>query len=187
MKQPGDTRDKIVHLADELIRVKGYNAFSYKDIAATLDIKNAAVHYHFQTKEELGAIVVDQEIGLFRQYIQNWSELPPNEQMKRFFEQFRKYSQGGFLCMMGALSADFDTLPSAVKAKVRELSTYLLNWVTLVLEEGRKSGLLRFDGTAYDRSLLIMSDLMSSLILSRVLGADAFTRVSAQLLKDLNA
>ena len=89
--------------------------------------------------------------------------------------------------MMGALSADYDTLPSAVKAKVRELSTHLLNWVTLVLEEGRKSGLLRFEGMPYDRSLLIMSDLMSSLILSRVLGTDAFTRVSAQLLKDLNA
>jgi TetR/AcrR family transcriptional repressor of nem operon len=187
MKQAGDTRDKIVHLADELIRMKGYNAFSYKDIAATLDIKNAAVHYHFQTKGDLGARVVEEDIGLFRQHMQTWLELPPNEQLKKLFDRFHKYNRGGLLCLMGSLSADYDTLPSGVKVKVRELSTYLLDWLTVVLEAGRKEGLLRFEGTPYDRSLLIMSDLMSSLILSRVLGTDAFARVSAQLLKDLNA
>ena len=42
-----ETKDKIRNLAEELIRTKGYNAFSYADLSAPLQIKNAAIHYHF--------------------------------------------------------------------------------------------------------------------------------------------
>ena len=52
------TRKKIVVIADQLIRNKGYNAFSYADIASKLNIKNAAIHYHFQSKAVLGKAVI---------------------------------------------------------------------------------------------------------------------------------
>ena len=89
------------------------------------------------------------------------------------------------MCLMGSLSTDFETLPAAVRSKVKELSNVILDWLTDILEEGRLQGLLNFEGSPYDRSLLIMSDLMSSLLLSKVLGTDAFIRISTQLLKDL--
>ena len=44
------TREKILELGENLIRTKGYNAFSYQDISSKLGIKNAAVHYYFPTK-----------------------------------------------------------------------------------------------------------------------------------------
>jgi len=40
----GETREHIIDLADSLIRKRGFNAFSYSDIATILDIRNAAVH-----------------------------------------------------------------------------------------------------------------------------------------------
>ena len=52
-----DTRSEIVRLASELIRSIGYNAFSYTDISQKLHIKNAAIHYYFPSKSDLGVEV----------------------------------------------------------------------------------------------------------------------------------
>lgn len=181
-----NTREKIVRVADELIRMRGYNAFSYKDIAATLDIRNAAVHYHFHTKGDLGVQVVELEMGVFRDHMRASDGLPPAEQLRRLVNLFHRHQQNGLLCLMGSFSADYSTLPEAVKTKVRELSAYIVDWVTRLLETGRDTGTLRFEGRPYDRALVVLADLMSSLLLSRVIGPDAFERVSTQILQDLN-
>jgi TetR/AcrR family transcriptional regulator, transcriptional repressor for nem operon len=40
------------------MRGGGYHAASFRDIAAAVAIKSASVHYHFPTKEDLGAAVL---------------------------------------------------------------------------------------------------------------------------------
>ncbi|MDR3047168.1 MAG: TetR/AcrR family transcriptional regulator, partial [Bacteroidales bacterium] len=49
-----DTRSEIISIANELIKSIGYNAFSYADISKKLNIKNAAIHYYFPAKADLG-------------------------------------------------------------------------------------------------------------------------------------
>ena len=49
-----DTRNEIIRLGSELIRSIGYNSFSYADISKALNIKNAAIHYYFPSKSDLG-------------------------------------------------------------------------------------------------------------------------------------
>ncbi len=71
-KNMSDTRETIIALADQLIRTKGFNAFSYADISAPLDIKNAAIHYHFPNKADLGIAVIEQEIAKLNDCIQQW-------------------------------------------------------------------------------------------------------------------
>ena len=53
-----DTRNEIIRIGSELIRSVGYNAFSYADIAKVLNIKNAAIHYYFPTKSDLGEVII---------------------------------------------------------------------------------------------------------------------------------
>ena len=40
--------------AERLVQVRGFNGFSYADIAAELQITEASLHYHFATKADLG-------------------------------------------------------------------------------------------------------------------------------------
>jgi hypothetical protein len=61
----------------------------------------------------------------------------------------------------------------------------ILDWMTECLEMGRKEGSLQFQGSAADRALLVVSALLSSLLLSRVLGREVFDRMLRQLLKDI--
>ena len=65
------TREKILELGENLIRTKGYNAFSYQDISTELGIKNAAVHYYFPSKENLGTSIVKTNIQRFEEMIDN--------------------------------------------------------------------------------------------------------------------
>ena len=52
------TSQKIVDVATDLIKVRGYNAFSYQDISSLVGIRKASVHHHFSTKGDLGSAVV---------------------------------------------------------------------------------------------------------------------------------
>lgn len=55
-----DTKQEILRIGMDLIKRYGYNAFSYADISKVLEMKNAAVHYHFRGKEDLLAGILDQ-------------------------------------------------------------------------------------------------------------------------------
>ena len=45
-------------MAERLVQVRGFNGFSYADVAAELKITKAALHYHFVGKAELGEALV---------------------------------------------------------------------------------------------------------------------------------
>ncbi|MCH5688600.1 TetR/AcrR family transcriptional regulator [Niabella sp. W65] len=56
------TREHIINTADALIRDKGYNAFSFVDIAQVVGIKKPSVHHHFPRKTDLGIAVIELHI-----------------------------------------------------------------------------------------------------------------------------
>jgi AcrR family transcriptional regulator len=56
---PGDhTRERILHVALELIADRGYAATSTREIAERLGFTKAALYYHFRSKDELLAAIV---------------------------------------------------------------------------------------------------------------------------------
>lgn len=180
-----DTREKIIQLADDFIRRRGYNAFSYRDISEALGVKPAAVHYHFPNKEALGAAILEREIVASRDNEAHWKRLSPDEQLRNLVGIFAGYRRRGLTCLMGSFCQDYDTLPGLVQTNLRTLCRVIQQWVTTVLAQGRRIGVLRFDGEPADRARLVMSTLMSSLLLSRVQGDDVFDNMTKQLLKDL--
>ena len=182
-----DTRENIIDLAEELIRTQGYNAFSYGDIADVLHIRKAAIHYYFPSKTDLGISVVDREIEKIALNRVEWVQLPGDQQLRRVVETFYGSSRKGWICLNGSLTPDYLTLQPALQEKVETMSRAVLAWVTDCLEKGQKEGSLRFEGTAADRALLVMSALLSSLLLSRVMGREVFERMLNQLLKDMEA
>src|SRR5258708_35419404 len=44
----------ILDVAEQLAQTRGYNGFSYADIAAKVGVTKASLHYHFPSKAELG-------------------------------------------------------------------------------------------------------------------------------------
>ena len=54
-----DTRERILDEAERLMGARGYSGFSYQDISRPLGIRNAAIHYHFPAKADLGLAVIE--------------------------------------------------------------------------------------------------------------------------------
>jgi len=55
----GDSAQRILDVAERLVQTRGFNGFSYADIAEALDVTKASLHYHFPAKSDLGARLIE--------------------------------------------------------------------------------------------------------------------------------
>src|SRR2546423_13848609 len=60
-----DTATQILDVAERLVQSRGFNGFSYADIAAELEITTASLHYHFPGKGELGRALIGRYASRF--------------------------------------------------------------------------------------------------------------------------
>jgi TetR/AcrR family transcriptional repressor of nem operon len=167
-----DTRAELLEAAMELLQTIGFNAFSYQDLADRLDIKKASIHYHFPTKEDLAIGLIERSVNRF----QAWSEtiddqdLSPSEKLQAYFEYFvRVYKDGKRICPCGQLVAEWRSLPEKLQEMVMRLLQSHKQWLTQLLEKGRKSGEFVKLGTATEQAEYVYSSIQGALQTSRAL------------------
>ena len=180
-----DTFNQIVNLAEELIRSKGYNAFSYKDISFTLGVKNAAIHYHFPSKADLGVAVINRNRERFRHSIDNWQNKGQAQKLKSFIHIYGDSKKRNLVCFMGALGPAFETLPEQMKSALRIASSEIRQYVAQVLSEGKTSGEFAFEDDPHEKADMLVSSLMASLVVSRVSGENVFQNVEKVILRSI--
>jgi len=164
------TSEKIMNLAQDYIQIRGYNAFSYKDLAQDLKIKTSSIHYHFPKKEDLG-------VAITRRYTEKCIEFYGGEvplegnhlqQFKTYLQPFIMASESGMkICLCGALSGEGLSLPQALQAEVFQFITYQERWLASLLDSGQKAGIFSFKGSAEAMALVTFSTLQGALTISR--------------------
>ena len=190
MVKIANSKRTILNMAEDLLQVKGFNGFSYATIASELGVKNAAIHYHFPTKEELGRAVIKRYRDRFQLWINNprVKDLSPENKMEWFFGI---YTDGrvdeGKVCLVGSMEVEFNTIPEGLQAEVEALHRELLAWLQSALEEGRQTGVFHFNGEPASKAALILSSLQGGLQMARALGTQKFSAVVEQLKLDLLA
>ena len=60
-----DTAQRILDVAERLVQTRGFNGFSYADIAEALRVTKASLHYHFPSKAELGRRLIERYEATF--------------------------------------------------------------------------------------------------------------------------
>jgi TetR/AcrR family transcriptional regulator, transcriptional repressor for nem operon len=177
-------------LAETFLQEKGYNGFSYAHIAKVLDVKNAAIHYHFPTKEELAGAVIQRYRDRFQLWINNSriKNLSPQEKLDWFFSIYTNTrADNGKVCLAGSLETEFNSLPASLQEQTEALTRELLTWLEATLQEGRETGVFHFSGESTSKAALILSSLQGGLQLARALGTDKFHAVVGQHKQDLLA
>lgn len=180
-----DTRNTIVHLADHLIREKGYNAFSFKDISQTVGIKTASIHYHFATKTDLGIAVIRLQLDRLEEIKKETAGKPALAKLKAFLSIYARSKAENKICLVGSMGSDFNTFEQAIRKEVRSMTTKILEWVTGILEEGRKKKEFRFEGSARTKALMIITNMLASLQLTRLTSDKDFELIKQTIIKDL--
>lgn len=183
-----DTHEAILQCAEELLQRRGFSGFAYQHIAVQLGIRNAAVHYHFPGKEDLGIALVRR----YRERFHAWcDELPAQaDAWMRLQAYFSTYSchlsvEGCRLCPGGALAAEFGTLPEAMRVEARLLMREIYLWLAHTLDQGRREGALQFNGDAFDKAVEIGAALQGGLQIARLAGTERFHQLLDQLALEL--
>lgn len=162
------TRDQILQLANRYILEKGFNAFSFHDLARELGIKTASVHYHFPTKTALGVALVrdyTHQVNTLREQTQS---LPPAEQLKAYLSIYTRHHADHRVCVVGSLAPDLYTLDPSMAVELKKLAEIILEWVTAILEEGRAAAVFQFPELPRTRALLLVTNMLASLPLTRL-------------------
>ena len=183
-----NTQRTILNLAESLLQDKGFNGFSYAHIASELNVKNAAIHYHFPTKEALVCAVVRRYRDRFQLWVNNAriKDLAPEKKLDWFFGIYTSMrADKGKVCLVGSLEAEFNSIPELLQKETKALNTELLTWLQSTLDEGRQAGVFKFNGDAASKAALVLSSLQGALQMARALGPKKFQAVVEQNKQDL--
>ncbi len=85
----GDTRARIQQVAVELFTEHGYEKTSLREIAERLDVTKAALYYHFKSKEDIVASLVEDYYGQMDALV-TWAQEQPGTAATRA-EILRRY------------------------------------------------------------------------------------------------
>lgn len=90
MRRRSDTRDRIQQVALEMFTEQGYERTSLREIAERLEVTKAALYYHFKTKEDILAQMVDDTLASLDELIA-WAREQPKGPDQRA-ELVRRYA-----------------------------------------------------------------------------------------------
>lgn len=182
-----DTKEEIVRIGTALIKSHGYNAFSYADIAEKLQVRNAAIHYHFRGKEDLLSEIIDQYIELYTALEKQLKATGASATiaLEKFIERYSCLVDANSICIIGSIASDYNTLPDSVKDKVQQLVNMVLKMVEQTLTAGKKTGEFQFRETAKTQTLLLMTNLAAGVQLARITGKKDYDTIKRAIIRQL--
>lgn len=151
------------------MQTRGYNAFSYADVAQSLHITKASLHYHFPTKADLGKRLIERYEQSFLQALAEIDKTSSDvdQKLRQYVYLYAKVLRNDRMCLCGMLAAEYATLPRQMKAELRHFFDENERWLVAVLTEGHATKKLRFTGSARDVAQLLVGSLEGAMMLAR--------------------
>jgi TetR/AcrR family transcriptional regulator, transcriptional repressor for nem operon len=184
-----DTPQRILDIAERLVQTRGFNGFSYADIAGPLRITKASLHYHFPAKAQLGKRLIERYERNFLTALAaiDRASTDARQKLRRYAAIYAEVLRDDRMCLCGMLAAEFATLPKAMRENMRHFFDENERWLTAVLEEGARARQLRFTGSAREVARALVGSLEGAMMLARSYGEPArFQVVADRLLAELS-
>jgi len=162
-----ETVERLLGAAEAQIRLKGFHAVSFRDLANETNIKSSSVHYHFPQKQDLG-------IALVKRYSENFFKVlekeaqgaeTQREKIEAIFMAYKSALTGSDRhCLCGVLGAETSGLPEELSHEVAQFFQANINWLVE-----------RMDGKANSeesviKATSIIATLQGAMMLSHSLG-----------------
>jgi TetR/AcrR family transcriptional repressor of nem operon len=179
-----DTPHRALDAAERLVQTRGFNGFSYADVARELGITTASLHYHFPSKGELGQALIARYSARFMAALAaiDGEQVDARARLEAYVGVYRSVLQQGRMCLCGMLAAEFATLPLPMRDAVNDFLDANTAWLTGVLARGRADHTLTLAGSAADMSKVILDALEGALLIARSTGRTSHFDVSTRAL-----
>jgi TetR/AcrR family transcriptional regulator, transcriptional repressor for nem operon len=183
-----DTSTRILDVAERLVQTRGFNAFSYADIAGALNVTKASLHYHFATKAELGRCLIERYRTSFLVALDRIDEhyVDSATKLNAYAGIYADVLEHDRMCLCGMLAAEYATLPTAMQEGIRRFFDSNEAWLVEVLASGRKRKQIAFTGPPVDIARTLVASLEGAMLLARSRqDASQFRMVAKRVLSDL--
>jgi TetR/AcrR family transcriptional repressor of nem operon len=187
-REKGHTRSRVLDVAERLVQVRGFNGFSYADIAAELAITKASLHYHFAGKAELGEAIMVRYAERFADALAAIDAQTAGAPAKldAYAGLYADVLREQRMCLCGMLAAEYQTLAAPIRDAVIAFLDDNEIWLERVLELGRKEGSLQFSGSARETARSIVCGLEGAMLVARPYGeVERFETAATRLLAGL--
>lgn len=177
-----DTKDHILASAQRLVQQRGFNGFSYADVADEVGIRKASLHHHFASKADLGVALLEAYALQFDQALADIdnSDGTALDKLKAYAAIYRATLDNDRICMCGMLATEVLTLDASMLPRLERFFNRNTEWLAQLLAEGRSRGEFAFDGAAADHARAALSTLQGASLVCRSSGdTDAFDRTTA--------
>ncbi|MCH8622190.1 TetR/AcrR family transcriptional regulator [Undibacterium sp. TS12] len=162
--------ERVVDAAEGLIQERGYNGFSYDDVASLIGIKKPSIHHHFATKSELAAVVAQRYTHRFREQLLRiegqYAHAP--ERLAAYTELFEAtYIRDQKLCVCGMLGAEANSLPELVVNEVDGFFAANITWLSAVIAAGQQQGQIDKAQSAGEIAQALLCAMEGAMIVGR--------------------
>jgi TetR/AcrR family transcriptional repressor of nem operon len=172
-----DTKTRLLDAAAGLLQTRGYNGFSFHDLAAAVGIKTASIHYHFATKADLGTALAERYTADFIAALGPAEALAAEAALDHYIGLFRATLRQGRMCLCGILSAETSALPTPVAVAAQVFFAANRDWLSVVL---RRAGRADHETGA----ALFLAALEGALMIARAADDAAGFEAVAQAARD---
>jgi TetR/AcrR family transcriptional regulator, transcriptional repressor for nem operon len=187
-KTENPTSERVLDIAERLVQTRGFNSFSYADIAKELGITTASLHYHFRGKAELGQALITRYAERFRDALSRIDRevADPPAKLEAYAGLYADVLAAKRLCMCGVLAAEYQTLPKPMRRAVISFFDENQRGLADVLTHGQTDNTLAFTGAPDEVARTILATLEGAMLVARPYDDPArFNSTAHQLLAHL--
>jgi TetR/AcrR family transcriptional regulator, transcriptional repressor for nem operon len=160
---------KILDVAERLAQVRGFNGFSYADIAAELSVTKASLHYHFPSKAALGSALIVRYQAAFAAALEaiDAKARGARDRLNRYVALYDNVMRNDRMCLCGMFAAESATLPAEMQQELRRFFDANERWLSTVLEQGHGDGELSFWDPPQERARIFLGALEGAMLVAR--------------------
>ncbi|MEP3226289.1 MAG: TetR/AcrR family transcriptional regulator [Parasphingorhabdus sp.] len=158
-----DTKTKILDLAECYTQTRGFNGFSYIDLADAVGIKTSSIHYYFKCKDDLAAALVERVRKAHSEGFDNIevSITSPKKRLEAVIAFFQQYAVDEKFCLCGMMVAELQSVSPHVSILVDLYFKDFQAWLARQFKEAGHTDAKR-------QALSFLSALEGSLLIARV-------------------
>ena len=178
------TRDLILDSAQSLAQTRGFNAFSYADIAAELGVRKASIHYHFPSKQDLEAELLERYRTQFMSVLASIESSADSSVgiLQSYAQLYAGTLKDGRICLGGMMASDIGALPKELGPSLSSFFEEQVDWLAKVMSKGKRAGELNFSGKPQLQASVFLAALQGGLLMANAMADETFFKHLAQTL-----
>lgn len=175
MSRRGETREKLVTIADTLFYENGYANTSFSDVAKESGIPKGNFYYHFKSKDDLLKAVIDHRLDIIRNLLEDCEKQYNNsrDRLKRIIDILKNETDNvlKYGCPMGSLNVELGKHRDILQNQAAIMFTKFIQWC-----QAEFKGLDYDDQEAKYNAMHLISTLQGAALLANVYNDDTFIK-----------